>query len=601
MWQKVLCYLIITISLVEAQVKVSDEILSRLRNELGYESILVLQNPVASCEINLNLTWTVTPIINFDEKQNYSIKSIFNRRFLTLACLNKVNSAVLKTLFINLDGMRNTATLILVNRAVSLSAVLKKCFKNKMLNVVAIENWNQKHIYSYRAFPRFKLIKREISKVRRYFEPKMRDMAGYPIMSMPDNVLPRNVFYMDSKGKPQLTGYLVSFLNNFARTLNATVKITWNYVPLDSPDEILGWEVMRYVSEGIVDIPLSIVNIGASTDWRLVISSYVMEISKWQLILPVEPEIDSASEIFAAGNLRNIFIALILMLLFALLLDNNHRLDLGKTPSIWCLIQFIDPVLRAMLYQTCVLPRKPSQRLIRIYILLFMFSFLSYNIYIAQLEMMLVHPTREPPIRNYQDMQRMGLKILLSPNEKSQIMSILGDQDRIDFWSIFQMVNRSEFQAIRRQSNTSYAYPITQTLWPLIQHKFIKQPRKAFRLSQDFIYLHFVPFGMPLPKNSIYEGALNRYILNTQCSGLYALWFRQTFQKLVKIGKMEVLPYQSVKDYYHILRFRDFLSVWIFYGCHLVISIITFLMELGLAYLKRRECFISINISKPAN
>lgn len=583
-----LCCFILFTCLVKAQEVVSDKLLNSLKNEVGYESLLVLHNPVASCEIKLNWTWTATPIIYFDKNQNYTIKPTFNRRFMALVCLNKVNRALLKALFNNLEGMRDTPTLFLVNRGVQLSAVFRKCCQNNMLNVVAIENWNwKKYIYSYRAFPDFRLIKRNLSKVRRYFEPQMRDMGGYPIKSMPDNVLPRNVVYMDSKGQPQLTGYLVSFLNNFAKTLNATVKVTSNQLLLDSPDETFDWEVMSNVAKERVDIPLSIVNVAASTEWKKIISSYVMEISKWQLILPVEPDIDSVVEIIGAGNSNNIFIGMIVMLLFALLFENSHRLEQGKSPSIWCIIQFIDPVLRTMLYQTCTLPRRPSGRLNRIYILLFLFSFLSYNIYIAHLEMLLVHPFREPPVRNFQDMQRKGLKILLSHNERNVIMSTVGQPNQMDIWGNFQMVNRSEFQAMRRLSNTSYAYPITQTLWPLIKQRYIKQHRMAFRLSEDFIFSHFVAFVIPLPKNSIYEKTLNRYILNTQCSGLYALWFRQTFQDLVKIGKFDVYPYQSRMDCYHILRFNDFRSVWIFYGAYIVISIVIFIFEIGMAYMKR--------------
>ncbi|KAL7738010.1 hypothetical protein ACLKA6_006368 [Drosophila palustris] len=406
---------------------------------------------------------------------------------------------------------------------------------------------------------------------------------------MPDNILPRSVIYMDASGEPHLTGYLFSFLTNFALTLNATLRIAWNRVDLDYPDETLGREVLWSAGRGIVDVPLSIVNIGPSSGWQQIIPSQVMEISKWQLILPIEPELGSTAMIFAAGLFNNILYAVLLMTLFALLLENNQRLELGESPSLWCLIPLIDTVLRAFLYQTCALPRRQTRRLRRIYFILFSFTFLSYNIYITHLEMMLVHPPREPPIRNYQDMRRSNLRILLTPDDRNHMMSIIGETD---FWDVHQMVNRSVFQAMRRLPNISYAYPITQTLWPLIQLKFIKQPRQSFRLSNDFIFLSFVPFVIPLPRNSIFEEILNRFILNTQCSGLYPLWFRRTFQSLVQIGKMEVLPYQSVTDYYHILGCMDFYPIWRFYGCYTAVSILVFVIELGLVYVKRHGCLL---------
>ncbi|KAH8297388.1 hypothetical protein KR044_011182, partial [Drosophila immigrans] len=582
MWQ-----IILFACLVSAQVKVPEEIIKSLMIELEYESILVVDNKLTSCVIDLQVGST-TPIVNFNENQDLSIKTLFNRRFLVLLCLGNNSTKPLKVLSKNLEGMRDAAILLMVNDGVNISLhnAFKCCLRNKMLNVLAIRNWKQDdHIYSYRAFPRLTLVKRHISEVDRFFVPQLRNMGGHPIETMPDNVLPRTVYYKDASGQPQMAGYLAPFLNNFARTLNATVKISWKHVPLDEPEEMIGRTGLYLMGKGIVDIPLSLMNIASTIDHTSLIASYVMEISTWQLIVPVEAELKSELLIFAAATKAHIYLIVLVMTLFALMLHylRIRELEKGEGGILRCLYQLIDPVLRATLYQTFVLPRRPSERLKAVYYLLFFFSFVSYNIYVAQLEMLLIHPPRETPIRTYQDLRKAGLKILLTADDNYLMKDSVGRHHMNEFWDVYEIVNRSIFQTLRRQPNSSYAYPITHTLWPLIERKFAKQPFAPFRLSKEFTFLSLVPFGLPLPQNSIYEEALNRYILNTHCSGLYGLWFHQTFQSLVEIGKLEVLPYQSIGDTLHLLRCGDLYLVWVLFLCHIGVAITAFVFEVGLA------------------
>ncbi|XP_062128782.1 uncharacterized protein LOC133840758 [Drosophila sulfurigaster albostrigata] len=588
MWQ-----IIIIACLVNAQLEVPDQIIKRLKTELDYESMLVVHNHFASCVIDLQRDDTM-PIINFNEKQNFSIKTTFNRRFLVLVCLSTHSITALNVLSKNLDGMRDTAIVLVLAPEVklSLSNAFKNCLWNKMLNVIAIRNWKQDHhVYSYRAFPQFKVIKRHISQVERFFVPQMRNMGGHPIISVPDNILPRSVYYRDAMEKPHVVGYLASFLYNFAKTLNATVRICWDHVPLNMPEEMISQGVIELTDEGMVDIPLCIINTASTVGQTSLISSYVMETSTWQLIVPLEAECESEFLIFTAASKAQMCISILIMVLFALLLHNFGRLELGESANLRCLYQLIDPVLRAVTNQTFVLPRQPSRMLRGVYSMLFLFSFLSYNIYIAQLEMILVHPPREKPLKSYQDLRHVGLKILLTPDDKHLMHDLLGSRHMNEFWDIYEVVNRSTFQSLRRQPNISYAYPITHTLWPLIQRKFAKQPYPLFRLSKEFTFVSFLLFGLPLSRNSIYEEPLNRYILNTHCSGLYNHWFHRCFDKLVEIGKMEVLPYISIEETFHILRWEHFRYIWVFYFIHISFATIVFVFEIGLANLMNRYIY----------
>ncbi|XP_032293004.2 uncharacterized protein Ir60b [Drosophila virilis] len=479
--------------------------------------------------------------------------------------------------------MRETATIFMINHRIYVQALFRNCLENHMLNVLAIATWSPGHIYSYRAFPRFTIVKRSIWQVKRYFEPQLKDMGGYPIVTMPDNVFPRTVVYKDAQGHYQLSGYLSSFMENFAKTLNATLKISWHQVPRDN--EIVKFKkVTRLIQTRTVDIPACISNIALDPDFRNY--SHVMEISKWQLMVPLESEIDRTLLVFGGGSQMQIVYAMCLMCLLALLLHNVNRLELGLAPSACCLGALTDPVLRAILYQTLSMPRRPSLRLKITYMLILVSSFLSYNTYITQLETNLVHPLTKPPIRSYQDMRRVGLKILFTDLDKPAMLKAIGKHVLSTNWDVHELVNSSVFQAMRCLPNSSYAYPVTQTMWPFIERKFARQHRAPFRLSKDFTLLSLVPFAIPLSNDSIYHRALNSYILHTQASGLYSFWYRRSYYKLLSIGKMEELPYNNFECNCY-LRWIDLYYFWLLYTCMVCLSLVIFAFELSARLIKK--------------
>ncbi|XP_064538037.1 uncharacterized protein Ir60b [Drosophila montana] len=574
MLQNIQLYFLIIACLAKAQMEFPSRILNDLKVELGYESILLLQNS-SDCWIDLKAI-SETPIINLNANQEYTLRSQFKRRFLALVCVEYENSTVLNALYTNLENMRDTATIFMINHRIDFQALLRNCLKNRMLNVLAIATWSPGHIYSYRAFPRFTMVKRSIWQVERYFEPQLKDMGGYPIVTMADNVFPRTVVYKDAQGHYQLFGYLTTFMENFAKTLNATLKISWDQKPRDN-EVVKTKKITRLINTGTVDIPAIIINIALDPDFLNY--SHVMEISKWQLMLPLESEIDRASLVFGGGSRLLCVVGLGFMYLFALLLHNINRLELGMAPSAWCLGALTDPVLRAMLYQTILMPRRPSLRLKYTYMLLLLCSFVCYNTYISQLETILVYPLTKPPIRSYQDMRRVGLKVMLADPDKRAMLNAIGQHVLSTNWDLHELVDSAVFQAMRCLPNASYAYPVTQTMWPFIERKFARQIRAPFRLSKDFTLLSLVPFAIPLSNDSIYHQALNRYILDTHASGLYAFWYRQNYYKLLSIGKTEELPYNNFRSNC-LLSWTDLYYLWLIYICNVCLSLVIFAFEL---------------------
>ncbi|XP_023163343.2 uncharacterized protein LOC111594330 [Drosophila hydei] len=471
----------------------------------------------------------------------------------------------------------------MIGNGIDVTALFKKCFENKMLNVLAIGNWSLEQIYSYRAFPEFKLILRNVDQIERYFEPQLKDMGGYPITTISDNIYPRSVIYKDRDGSYQLTGYLAPFVENFARTLNATLQFYWEHRPEEN--EIVSLSLlMQSLQTGKVDIPSFMVNLGFTPSYQNY--SHVLELSRWQVMLPVESQMSRAELVLCGGSKFLNLGIFIVMAIYALVIHNIRRFEQGLAPSIMCFWVIYDPVLRAILCQTFLMPRLSSLLLRWIFAVLLIGSFILYNHYLTNLETLLVHPPFDPPIRSYQDMRRAGLKLMLTGGDQSAIIFALGQRDFDANEDIYEVVNSSFLQTMRSLPNTSYAYPITQTLWPHIKMKFARQQQASFRLSDEMTLIMSVAFGMPLPSDSIYRPSLNRYILNVHASGLQAYWRTRSFYELVSIGKTKQLPYKDISNNLH-LRWDDLYYHWLIYVFNVNVCLLAFVAEL-VAYATER-------------
>ncbi|XP_002005762.2 uncharacterized protein LOC6579889 [Drosophila mojavensis] len=574
MGNKVLIYLAIFACLARAQMQLPSKVFDQLIAEVAFETVLLLSENSTDCSIDVKYN-AVTPVIYLNANQKYQLQTHFNRQFLSLVCLKTESDLILNALYQNLESMRYTRTIFMITNEVDMESLFRKCFENKMLNVLAIGNWSLEEIYSYRAFPEFKLVMRKVDQIERYFEPQLKDMGGYPISTVSDNIFPRSVIYKDGNGSYQLTGYLAPFVESFVKTLNATLHVYWDHAPEEN--EIVNINLLNdLIRAGKVDIPMFITNLGFTPSHRN--HSHIVELSKWQIMLPVESQISRALLVVGGGTkLLNLCI-FILMSIYALIIHNIRRFELGMAPSLMCLWVIFDPVLRAMLSQTFSMPRSSSLRLRWTLAVLLLGSFVFYNIYITNLETLLVHPPFDPPILSYQDMRRAGLKLMISEPDKGALTFVLGQRGYNANSDLYEMVSTSVYQTSRSQPNTSYAYPITQTLWPHIKMKFIRQEQAAFRLSKELVLIPLVHFALRLPSNSIYKGAINRYILNTQNSGLYTYWRTQSFYDLLAIGKTKQLPYKDTSSSMH-LRWEDLYYYWLIYIVSVNICVLAFVGE----------------------
>ncbi|KAH8234301.1 hypothetical protein KR038_007211 [Drosophila bunnanda] len=567
MWLRL--FVIVSTIFVDIYSEPLNNILRSLDIEVSYKTIFLLQNQ------NQSLCWNQTdfeetvPILNFNASENVYLKDSFNRKILVLVCLDKYENEPIQVISKNLEDMRNTHTILFAASEVKISDLFLDCFKEKMLNVLAFQGSDRDIIYSYQAFPTFRLIKRKVVEVKRYFEPQLKDLGGYTLKVLPDNIMPRTVVYRASDGRRQLGGYLWHFIRNYASTLNATLKICWDLVPEEGMTHLA--KVIEMGKAAGVDFPLGIEGL----DLESAKQNVPLEMSSWFLILPMEPGIPRCS-FFQRLRLDSM---IPLMLLVAVALGNAHRIEAGLGPS-WRSLLIDNQALRGTLGQPFVMPGRLSLKLMTIYGMLLMGGFFMSNYYTAVLETWLVHPPVPNHVDSWEEMHSLNMKILIIPAEKKYMTEAMGRDFMIAHRDVFEITNTANFQRKRLQMDQRYAYPVTNTLWPLLKQGQVRLQRPIFRRSRKIVFTPMLILTMSLPDNSLFHKSLLKYRMNTLESGLYKTWFKRSFDELRALRKISY-NVDSNLEVYRDLKWDDFYFIWLAFVAGTMVSVLGFLLELG--------------------
>ncbi|XP_014764054.2 uncharacterized protein LOC26514833 [Drosophila ananassae] len=369
-----------------------------------------------------------------------------------------------------------------------------------------------------------------------------------------------------------MSGYLTHFYRNFARALNGTLWVRWDLVPEDgTPTHNV---TLKLLTDGLVDFPLVLTTLTPEPFYP----SYVSEISSWFLMVPVEPDMPPSSLYF---NLKGWRYFLGLMVILAFLLVNAHRIESGQGFfTLQCGHIFGDHVLRAILSQSFVMPNTLSHSRTILYSLLMLAGLIVTTFYGTNLATLLVDPPPAYKILSYNDLRLTNGKIFISQQELPTLNESIGQDALNANLDVFEITPSTvEFLTKRNELNTTYGYPVTNTLWPLLQLKQIKLHRPLFRKSHEISFMQFMPVTMPMARNSIYRDVFNRYLSHTLQSGLYDLWFRRSYSELIAIGKLNYSSDMS-DGLYHDLVWKDLLYVWIAYIGGTLISLLVFSLEI---------------------
>uniref|UniRef100_A0A6P4DYL3 Uncharacterized protein LOC108038383 n=1 Tax=Drosophila rhopaloa TaxID=1041015 RepID=A0A6P4DYL3_DRORH len=523
---------------------------------LKAETTLVYYNPSGlDCSWNSHWSWNLTthPQIVWQRSFPHSgLNDRFNRETMLLACLPEGPGGVaqLESLANNLNHLRTVRLLIEVvgsGQDLWASQLLSTCLRAGVMNVeLYFRNYNHSLIlYTYRAFPRFELVKRGIGKGVELFSNKQLNLQGHRLRVMPDLSPPNTFDYLDAKGEKQVAGFLWDFIATFANSINASLEVirpNWRVIAVPESSFML-----EYTAKGSIDVGLTTTFVSKRNILALNQYTYPVLISSWCTMLPVERPLPTAKlfERILCPALA-VILPLIIVVAWLLLRHRSWLINLRMA-------RIVPRLVVLLLMATCN----------------------------AQLLSLLISPPYQERITSFDDMLDTELSIL---GMRTEFYNFEGTF-RARYAGIFHLIDDpDELYDLRNHFNTSWAYTMPFTKWLVIntQQRFFSKP--VFRLANDLCFCDFLPSSIVVAPHSIYWVSLKDFTLIAEQFGLIKHWIRKSYYDMVKAGRM------SIKDYSQLVVLKplgigDLELVWRICGAATLLAVVIFLMELMFFYI----------------
>uniref|UniRef100_A0A6P4FFJ1 Uncharacterized protein LOC108051545 n=1 Tax=Drosophila rhopaloa TaxID=1041015 RepID=A0A6P4FFJ1_DRORH len=492
-------------------------------------------------------------------KKEESYPQLYNRQgrnLFVIACLSTYHfERQIGLLATSLTRLRSVRILIEMQdkeSAFLASQILLLCQQNSMLNVVLFfQRWTRPFaIFSYLAFPYFKLVKHRFSEVSTasIYTNKLADLKGYQLRVQPDLSPPNSFDYRDRKGQYRMGGYMWNIIENFAASMGASVQIlypSWERAK-NSAAEVM----LQFTRNGSSDIGLTTTMIRFKHKERQRDYSYPLLYSSWCTMLPMEKPL-SVNILFRHVLSPKTAIFLLLASLLCLLVFPK-------------LLQFFGFTMRS--------------RLMRFSLRIFTLLMLCASS--AQLLSLLISPRLHKRIESFDDLLASDLKIFGLRNE----FYFMNGEFRAKYAAAFHLTeDNNELYDNRNYFNTSWAYTITSIKWIVIDAQQRHFAHPVFRFSDTMCLDLPSPIGLLIAPESIYRDHLREYILQVSQAGLISRWMSYSFYEMVTAGRMTIKDY-SLINVIHSLRIKDLQLCWLIFSVGLGTSSLVFTIELLLFY-----------------
>ncbi|KAH8388350.1 hypothetical protein KR093_004743, partial [Drosophila rubida] len=563
------------------------QLLSSIKNQDNFECLLLMRNHNASFmmdEPGNNIARSLmeaiaTPVLQLDERVSYFLFNKQSNRVLSVVyMLNtdlNVHRGLLKALVANLRFMTTSRVVFVVQRGevsdMFLYKLFTQCWRLKLLNaLVVFEDFESTHIfYSYNHFPRFQLEQRVFEPTSIIFPERLHNLHGYELSIIIGGSTPRIIGHYDEQGKAVYKGVVGHFMSLFQQKYNCLFVEPF---PANATAFAPSTDVMNAVSNGSVELSVAI-----TFPFRLTLRgfSYPIEQMHWCLMLPIEADVPPAEYYVRVFELAAFLLTLATMVLTSFTLatalqqhgyrvqaldyvmhENSLRGALGQS---FCEVLRAPIVVRAIYVQICLL------------------GFLLTAWYNSYFSAYVTSSPKEAPYRNYDDVLASHLKIVAWEDEYHELVGRIADLQK--YAPMFYVEpNFSTFIAKRDSFDTHFGYMMPTTKWVVInaQQKTFSQP--LFRMRNDFCFFQNVPFGFPVPENSIYLEPLKDLILDITATGLISHYTQSAFMELVEAGELHFIDFSAARQF-RAMQLQDLQYIWYGFAFMAVLSSTVWLLE----------------------
>lgn len=527
-----------------------------------------------------------TPRIISKQTGEIHITSKFNNEILTICIWQSTfNESYLQTVANNLNFMHSKRMLILgfqiQNETDFLISLLEWCSDEKLSNVLvhflSANDYNsQYYYYQINPFPRYHHIKRLFNTTthdQKIYPKHWLNMQGKVIYTLPDQIEPRSMVYLDSKGNEIITGYVGKLLLTFADRFNATLKFPY---PVQQGKIIHMAKIANLTRKGVIDIGMSLYYTYTSSKWQYM--SYPVELTKWLVMVPCPhpiPISETFTLVLGWELLLSITVMMVILSASHNILDGfyRHKIELIS------LILNIN-IFPAFLGQSILLQSPIETPRMFIYAGAFLLGLFVTDLYSAELKTLIITPVYSTQIKTFDDIRRTKMKILLDISDKSAIDSFSTPEFTAKIDGIVSYTEDTiAYQNYLKQFNTSYSYTITSGLWNILQEQQSYYVHPIFCAPSQLYFVDTLLMAMPLSKNSLYRDPLNSFLSRVYANGLVRAWQSDTFHDMLQRGNI-MLKDKSDEIIHLPLTVNDLYQIWLILIAGLCLSALGLVIEL---------------------
>ncbi|XP_055857191.1 uncharacterized protein LOC129920057 [Episyrphus balteatus] len=431
-----------------------------------FDSVFLLFKNFDNEFIRIISTSLKIPVILSNNKvttSSYYLKEEFNENLLTIVQFDTSDLDLQKQLLKYLQHLRFCKTIFILKNSsrndLQLNSVFNYCWKNRMINVLAVfeDNFfNKFAYYSYSNFGHFTIEKIFSRKKKNsvIFPNRIQNLNGTTLSVILGGPVPGVIYRKNGK----IDGYLGHIFRSFARKHNARLNIS------NINTSLSYLELRQFVVHNKVEMSgafPSIVIDPAKYD------GYPIILYDWCVMLPVEKHIP-IYKVFAFVFHWEAF--LLSILIFTML-----SVALSVTARRPFFIRYWLQCIRGMLGQSFTEDPQASGSTKIIYSLIFLLGIIMVTSYDAFLQSLMTKPPRQNEIKSLDDLQSSGLKVYII---KEDYLIYIPTNIKQNYSNIFEIESNFEnFHRMRDTLNTNYAFTINSPKWEIYknQQEFLGQ------------------------------------------------------------------------------------------------------------------------------
>ncbi|KAH8259922.1 hypothetical protein KR038_010924 [Drosophila bunnanda] len=502
----------------------------------------------------------------------------FGTLTMILSCNSEAEKKATRRTLMKLQRSRR---LIYMQKDIQPESVCHKYSLREQYNIAMVkEDFKESEvIYACRFFQDSKFVEISPAESRPIYIETFRNMHRKPIKAKTDLLAPRSMAYVDKiTGESKLTGYVANLVSNFAERLNATLQLE----DLEENNNIL--EIVGDVINDQLDMGITM---HTSLQKALLdTASYPFFVTTYCLMLQIPSKLpyNKVYEMIVDPLVLGIILVLLCILSVLLIYGRNrswHDLSLAS-------VLLNDVSLRGLLGQSFPFPLNSNRHLKLVFTILCFASVLMTTMYNAYLQSFFTNPPSGPYIRTYQDFSRHRQKLAITALEVDILNRINNSKFReMKSGDLVVFDDMEECIGLRDSFNLSYNYVVTGDRWSSYAEfqKIFKQP--IFYFSNDLCFTRMLFMSIPLRRYLPYRHLFEDHILHQNEFGLIRYWRAHSFFDMVRLGITPLEDLTNPQDFNKSIIMEDVSRILQFYVGGMVLSILSFLLELGVAKWRR--------------